>query len=98
MGVKSKVFHIRYWTYFLTFPDGETWVDSTPFLHDLQFELQNMKHNPRYSKNMSMSFSTFADKMLRKGECHWKDRNGVEHRVKIEDIERARVWGTKRNQ
>lgn len=83
--VKSKEFHPRFFTYFVEFPDGETWVDQLPFIHDLQFELRNTRwwtHHPEVARDI-----------LVKGEGRWTDRNSVKHTVKVEDKKRPRIWG-----
>ena len=57
-----------------------------PFVHDIQFEISNMrrlKHHPGLVRDL-----------MQKGECSWKDQNGIRHRIVIEDHERPRVWGT----
>lgn len=84
MGVKDKSFDVRYWTYYLIFPDGTEWVDQMPFIHDMQFELKNSCFDiePHQKRDL-----------LVKGETHWKDHNGVTHRVVIEGTERPRRWG-----
>lgn len=92
MGVADKVYHTRYFTYWLEFPDGETWVDQTPFIHSLQFELQNMV---AMNKNMKMEWMVRANEIANKGESRWTDNNGVKHCIKIEDTKRNRVWGSK---
>lgn len=79
---------IRYFTYWLTFPDGETWVDQAPIVHDLVFTIKNST----FAKNYEASRS-----LLQKGEYKWKDRAGVEHYVKIENFQRPKRWGTKYN-
>lgn len=85
MGVKDKTIgEVRYFTYWLTFPDGERWVDQVPFVHDLQWELKHSCFDLEpYRK---------AD-LVKKGETWWKDHNSVEHHVKIETKERPRKWG-----
>lgn len=88
--IKEKTLgEVRYFTYWLRFPDGEEWVDQEPFVHDLRFELSQTIFNldPQQKNDL-----------LTKGETFWKDNNSVEHHVKIESKERLRVWGTKRGQ
>lgn len=85
MGIKEKVFgEVRYFTYYLIFPDGDIWVDQTPFVHDLQFELKNT----RFAKDPLK-----ARDILIKGETSWKDHNGVGHRIVVESTERPKKWG-----
>lgn len=85
MGVADKTIgKIRYFTYFLTFPDGDQWVDQVPFVHDLQWEL----------KHSCFEMEPFKKRdLLVKGETFWKDQNSVEHLVRIESVERVRNWG-----
>jgi hypothetical protein len=87
MGIKSKSPDVRYLTYFLIFPgDNDYWVDQTPFIHDLQFELKNWHGINKNHKRVR--------DILTKGETHWQDHNGVTHRLIIEEKQRARKWGT----
>lgn len=78
---------VRYFTYYLSFPDGETWCDQSPFVHDLQFQLTQtaFRNDPAKCRDL-----------IQKGETTWKDHNGVKHTVKIEEQKRDKVWGTKR--
>lgn len=86
--VKEKTLgEVRYFTYWLRFPDGEEWVDQEPFVHDLRYELSQSVFNVDPVKKHDL---------LTKGETYWRDQNSVEHHVKIESTPRARVWGTKR--
>lgn len=87
MGIKEKTLgKVRYFTYYLIWPgEVDFWVDQTPFIHDLQFELKNTSFGKDPAK---------ARDLLTKGETKWKDHNGVTHRVVIEDVERPRKWGT----
>ena len=79
---------VRYFTYFLIFPgDNDVWVDQTPFVHDLHFELSRT----RWAKDKNK-----MNDLLKKGETQWKDHNGVTHRVVIETIERPRRWGNRK--
>lgn len=87
MGVKDKVLEVRYWTYYLIFPDGDEWVQQEPFVHDLQFELQNSVFEMEPSKKRDL---------LVHGETHWKDHNGIVHRVRIENEAKPRRWGVGR--
>lgn len=77
---------IRYWAYYLHFPDGNTWVKSIPFVHPLSFELKNTSFG---------KIPGIARKILKEGEAHWKDQNGVTHRVVVEQASRPTKWGTK---
>lgn len=86
--IKNKTLgQIRYFSYFLQFPNGEEWVESRPFVHELSFELQNTTFG-RVHELYRM--------MMKTGSCHWKDHNGVTHRVVVEDTPRLKVWGTKK--
>ncbi len=79
---------VRYFTYYLIFPgSNEAWVDQSPFVHDLQFELSRTRWSNDRNK---------MNDLLKKGETQWKDNNGVTHRVVIETVERPRVWGIKK--
>lgn len=85
---------VRYFTYYLIFPKSlaqtighAQWMDQIPFVHDLQHELKKAS----FGKIPGM-----ARDILNKGECHWKDQNGVEHRVVVEEIQREKNWGVKK--
>lgn len=76
---------VRYFTYWVIFPgDNEAWVDQTPFVHNLQFQLKKTAFDQAQCRDL-----------LLKGETQWKDNNGVTHRVVIEETKRPKVWGTK---
>jgi hypothetical protein len=89
MGVKNHTLgDVRYFTYYLIFPgDNDFWVDQYPFCGPLDTMLR---------------LTTFYKKpgvpeaLMKKGEAHWKDHNGVTHRVVVENFERPRKWGVKR--
>ena len=83
---------VRFFTYWLEWPDGsEPWVDQTPFVHDLQFELKNT----RFMKDPTLPAHVALD-LIRKGETRWMDTNGVTHRVVVEETKRNRRWGVRR--
>lgn len=86
--IKSKEYHTRYFTYYLIFPDGDHWVDQTPFIHDLTFQLKQTawRNDPDKCRDL-----------LLKGETNWTDQNGVKHRVVVEDEVRPRIWGIQKN-
>lgn len=90
MGVKDKTIgEVRYFTYYLIFPgDNEMWTDQTPFVHELQYELKKTSFGKDPYK---------VRDLLNKGETHWKDHNGVTHRVVIENVRRPKIWGAKRS-
>lgn len=75
---------LRYFTYYLIFPDDTYWVDQQPFVHNLEYELTKATFGkiPRLRK-----------KILKTGECSWKDQNGVWHKIVIEKEKRQRIWG-----
>lgn len=76
MGIKEKSYDVRYWVWRLEFPDGDLMVKATPFIHDLQFELQNtiFRHN-----------SAACSSILKKGEYSWMDSNKVKHTMRVEN-------------
>lgn len=82
----NKVYGVRYFTYELHFPkDKDYWVDQVPFVEHLDWVLKNKcKFPPQISRALML-----------KGEAHWKDQNGVTHRIKIDDHIVPRRWGTK---
>lgn len=76
---------IRYCCYFLEFPDGEVWSDYTHIAGGYNAWIQNTaiwKTRPDVARKLSM-----------KGECHWKDHNGVTHRMQVSDKPCERNWG-----
>lgn len=79
-----------YFTYYLTFPKGETWCNQVEFQNHiddsgLEFEINNT--------NFPIDVK---QKLRHKKEADWKDHNGVAHRVIIETQKREKVWGTRR--
>lgn len=84
--VKEKTLGVvRYFNVYLTFPDGDTWKDSVPFVHDLQWELKRFKNqDPLVQRDL-----------LLKGEAYFTDHNGVKHLIKISDKQESKVWGKK---
>lgn len=87
MKVSNKEFFTRYFTYYLYFSkDGsDYWVKQIPFIHELAFELKNMRGVTEFQK-----FD-----LAHKGETTWTDQNGVRHHIVIENIPRDKKWGTK---
>lgn len=79
---------VRYITYYLIFGDNDYWVDQRPLVHDLAFEIGNMKGIKKDPDKVS--------KLLKNGECSWKDHNGIWHRIVIEEKQRPRKWGIQR--
>lgn len=78
---------IRYFTYSLIFPkDKDVWVDQIAFVHPLTHELKRTT----FGKNPDI-----ARKIMQNGEVHWKDHNGVTHRIVVEETVRPRNWGVK---
>lgn len=94
MAVQDKVYDTRYFTYYLEFPDGEVWVDQTPFVHELQWELEQLIN--RQHKIERFEWKTRADDLARKGETRWTDQNGVKHIVLVENTKRNRRWGVRK--
>lgn len=88
MGTKNHAQgQTRYLTYQLMFKDGEHWCDQEPFWGPLDTWLRLTQFAKR--KDICIDLIT-------KGETHWKDHNGVTHKVSIDTVQRPRVWGTKR--
>jgi len=76
---------IRYCNYYLMFPDGEVWSDYTHIaggFHSWVVRTSLFRSNPEA-----------ASKLLKKGDHHWKDKNGVTHRMVISDAPCERKWG-----
>lgn len=96
MGITEKSLEVRYLTYYLFFPSepGSTdyWVKQQMFIHDIQFELKS--GSPLW-KAIAKDHKKTRD-ILHKGETHWKDRRGVEHRIVIEKEAQETNWGIKR--
>lgn len=82
---------VRYLTYFLEFPDGDTWNTQTHFFGPVSSWLRLTK----WARNASV-----CTDLLRRGETVWKERGPtggiLVHRLKIENIQRERRWGVKR--
>lgn len=80
---------VRYFTYYLIFPDDTVWVDQTPFANnDLEEELNQTTFG---------KISKLRKSILKTNECSWKDPNGVWHRIVVELGKRPRVWGRGQN-
>lgn len=76
---------IRYCNYYLEFPDGEVWSDYTHIAGGYNAWIQNTaiwRQRPDLARKLAI-----------KGEAHWKDHNGVKHRMKISDTACERRWG-----
>lgn len=91
MGVRDKSPDIRYFTYFVCFPDGDMWIRQTAFVHSLQFELKNLLAQNK----LDPAWKHRCNDLVKKGETFWKDTNGVEHRVVIESKLRSEKWGVR---
>ena len=91
MGIKTKTYYTRYLTYYLEFPgdrQDQYWVKQIPFIHDIQFEMRNWK-------GVNADPKAVRD-LLRSGETHWRDHNGVTHRLCIEEQARPERWGVQK--
>lgn len=98
MGIISKDFDIRYFTHMIIFPDEDCFIEQKPFIHDLQFELANLRHDAMFIA-LDIPFSEIADELLKKGEFVWETRyppGGTKarltHRLIIESKERKCGW------
>lgn len=79
---------VRYCQYFLEFPDGDVWSDYFHIAGGFNAWIKNTaiwKKNPDRARTLAM-----------KGECHWKDNNGVIHRMRITETPCDRKWGINR--
>lgn len=77
---------VRYFNYYLEFPDRDIWCDAIPFVHPLDFELKQtrwMAHEPNVYRDI-----------LNKGEARFTDQNGVKHIIKVSEEPVKRRWGT----
>ena len=78
---------IRYCNYYLEFPDGEVWSDFTHIAGGYNAWIKNTaiwRQRPDLARKLAI-----------RGEAHWKDHNGVEHRMVISDTPCVRNWGLK---
>lgn len=76
---------IRYCNYYLEFPDGEVWHDATHIaggFHSWVVRTTLFRSNPDAARSL-----------MKKGAHHWKDHNGVTHRMVISETPVARKWG-----
>lgn len=76
---------IRYLNYTLEFPDGERWTDYTHIAGGLNAWVVNTalwKTKPEAAR-----------RLIKTGEYHWKDNNGVLHRMVISEWPCERKWG-----
>jgi hypothetical protein len=75
---------VRYFTHYLTFPDGDVWCKQYPFVHELQFQLKNTPF-----KNRPDAIRDF----LQKGEHRYIDRNGLINLIRIDNEPVPENWG-----
>jgi len=76
---------IRYCNYYIEFPDGEVWSDYTHIVGGYNAWIKNTaiwKQKPDLARRLAM-----------KGEAHWKDHNGVQHRMQVSETACERNWG-----
>lgn len=76
---------IRYCNYYLEFPNGEVWHDSTHIAGGLHAWITNTR---LYKTNPEAAL-----RMIKSGEAHWKDSNGVQHRMVLSETAVPRKWG-----
>lgn len=83
---------VRYLNYFIEFPDGEVWQQSTHIVGGL---LAWVKNTALYRTNMEA-----ARKLISTGEYHWKvphniagKRTSVTHRMMISEAPVSTNWG-----
>lgn len=87
MGIKNHApGELRFLTYELFFPDGDHWQDQEHIIGPLDSWLKLTTFTARPD--------LYRD-ILIKGSVHWKDNNGVEHRIHVDEQQRPRIWGTK---
>lgn len=99
MGIKEKVFEIRYLTHMMVFPDDDTLIEQLPFLHDIQFEAKNWLHTVFHHQDDARSL---ISDLLKKGEarCETPYPPGgfgakITHVYIIEDKERQTGWANR---
>ena len=98
MGIKEKSYEIRYLTHMIVFPDEDTLVTQKEFIHDLQFELGNWKHQSPFN-NPSIDFADCSKALLSKGEYKFQTPYPpagfgakITHWLMIENNPRACGW------
>lgn len=79
---------IRYCNYYLEFPDGEVWSDYSHIAGGLNSWIMRTAIWRTDVKR--------AQDLMRKGQTHWKDNNGVTHRMQISETACTRKWGLNR--
>lgn len=88
---------LLYFTYVLSFPDGDQWIKQQQFsAHDLAFELNKIRAEHKYSAS-GRSWMARTEALWKAGECWWKDNMGVEHLIVIEDQKRPEKWGVSKD-
>lgn len=76
---------VRFCNYYVEFPDGDVWSDYTHIVGGFHAWIKNTalwRQNPE-----------LVGKLMKNGEAHWKDNNGVTHRMVISDSACSRNWG-----
>lgn len=85
----AKTPRLYYLTYFLHFPDGDTWIRQRPISNDMDVEIKNI-----IAGHKDDEWKTRAQMLWKFGDVWWKDKPGVEHRMKVETTKRSEKWGT----
>jgi len=90
MGVIEKAPEIRFFTWYITFPDGETKWKQDPFLHDLMFELKNIGF--KLKAIGIVDHPSFERELLTKGEYKWTDYRKNKWLLRIEKTPKRDNW------
>lgn len=76
---------LRFCNYYIEFPDGDRWSDYTHIVGGFNAWIQNTQI---YKKD-----PVAAQSLIKTGQAHWKDNNGVVHRMVISEHACERKWG-----
>ena len=95
MGILEKSYEVRYLTHMIVFPDGDALVEQKPFIHELDFELNNWQYLPPFN-GPDVNFSDCARSLKQKGEYKFITKTprygDLTHVIQIEDKERQTGW------
>lgn len=92
----EKEYKVRYLTHMIVFPDDDTFIEQTPFVHDLYFEGANWVHSIFHHQDNPKEM---VNELRKKGSVRCETKYPpagptakVTHIYSIEDQERKTGW------